>query len=45
VWGAEVLLYEGRLAVPVERRDMTPVMERLLRRLRKEDPDTGEKVD
>lgn len=38
-------VYEGRLAVPVERRDMSPVMERLLRRLRKEDPDTGEKVE
>jgi hypothetical protein len=36
-------VYEGRLAVPVERRDITPVMERLLRRFRKEDPDTGEK--
>ncbi|MCU1482167.1 MAG: hypothetical protein JWQ19_2953 [Subtercola sp.] len=36
-------VYEGRLAVPIEPRDMTPVMERLLRRLRKEDVDGGGK--
>lgn len=36
-------IYEGRLVVPVEHRDITAVMERLLRRLRKEDSDEGQK--
>jgi hypothetical protein len=35
-------VYEGNLVVAVEHRDMTPVMERLLRRLRKSDTDEGE---
>jgi hypothetical protein len=37
--GGHHAVYEGRLVVPVEHRDMTAVMERVLRRLRKEDTD------
>lgn len=36
-------VHEGGLVVPIEHRDVTAVMERLLRRLRKEDVDDGKK--
>ena len=36
-------LYEGRLGIPIEHRDTSAVMARVLSRLRKEDVEDGEK--